>query len=111
MRAALPLAVALCLFPCGVATAQEASLRETRCWVGDVTFSAGAGINTGSGTAVCTAGSGWEAAEGDALVAGCLLEGKLSSVGAVVGIRNTDRMLLQCDASGRWMSIEATSGG
>lgn len=84
-------------------------MKETRCWVGDVTFSAGAGINAGDSTAVCQAGSGWKEAEAGAPVIGCLLEGELSSIGAVVGIRNNDTLLLQCDVSGRWTTIG--SGG
>ena len=92
------------------ALAQEASIKETRCWVGDVTFSAGAAINAGETAAVCQAGSGWKQAEGNAPVIGCLLEGELSSVGAVVGIRNNDTLLLQCDASGRWTTLSSTRG-
>lgn len=92
------------------ALAQEASIKETRCWVGDVAFSAGAAINAGETVAVCQAGSGWRQAESNAPVFGCLLEGKLSSVGAVVGIRNNDTLLLQCDASGRWTTLNSTEG-
>ena len=66
----------------------------------------GMGINVGEGIAVCKAGSGWIEAEADAPIAGCLLEGKLSSAGAVVGVRNSDTLLLQCDVGGRWMTIE-----
>ena len=95
----------------GPALAQEASVKETRCWVGDVVFSAGAGINAGKAVAVCEAGSGWREAGADSPVIGCLLEGELSSVGAVVGIRNNDRMVLQCDASGRWTTLEMSVGG
>ena len=97
----------LVLFALGVAQAlaQEASVKETRCWVGDVTFSAGAGINAGDATAVCRAGTGWQEAEAGGPVIGCLLEGELSSVGAVVGIRNNDTLMLQCDPSGRWITI------
>ena len=104
MRAALAVASVML---CGPALAQEASVKETRCWVGDVTFSAGAGINAGKSAAVCEAGSGWKVAEAGTPVIGCLLEGELSSVGAVVGIRNNDSLVLQCDASGRWMTIAA----
>lgn len=89
----------------GPVAAQEASLKETRCWLGDVTFSAGAGVNAGNEAAVCKAGSGWQVAEAGVPVMGCLLEGELSSVGAVVGIRNNDTLLLQCDASGRWTTL------
>ena len=93
----------------GPTSAQEASVKETRCWVGGVTFSAGAGINAGDGVATCQAGTGWQKAAAGALVSGCLLEGKLSSVGAVIGIRNNDSLLLQCDASGRWTTIDTQS--
>ena len=92
------------------AFAQEASIKETRCWVDDVAFSAGAAINAGETTAVCQAGSGWKQSEGNATAVGCLLEGELSSVGAVVGIRNNDTLLLQCDASGRWATLSSTEG-
>ena len=111
MRLTPLLVLALFSVPCGSAIAQEASVRETRCWAGDVTFSAGMGINVGEGIAVCEAGSGWIKAEVDTPVAGCLLEGKLSSAGAVVGVRNSDNLLLQCDASGRWMTIEPGAKG
>ena len=93
----------------GPTWAQEASVKETRCWVGGVTFSAGAGINAGDGVATCQAGTGWQKAAVDALVTGCLLEGKLSSVGAVIGIRNNDTLLLQCDANGRWTTLDTQS--
>lgn len=112
MRAALFLVLGW--FPVlGGAAAQEASasIKETRCWVGDVAFSAGAGINAGEAVAVCAAGSGWTAAEAGTPVTGCLLEGKLSSVGAVVGIRNNSNLLIQCDASGRWTTLAAPAGG
>ncbi|MGB3336035.1 MAG: hypothetical protein WBA73_02545 [Devosia sp.] len=109
MRAALLLIGWVALLG-GSAIAQEASIRETRCWAGDVTFSAGLGIGVGDGVAICEPGSGW-AAKADAQVAGCLLEGELSSVGAVVGIRNNDRLLLQCDGSGRWVTIDSSTEG
>lgn len=101
--------LALALLPAlaGPVFAQEASVKETRCWVGDVTFSAGAAINAGEAAAICQAGSGWKLAEGNAPIIGCLLEGKLSSVGAVVGIRNNDTLLLQCDISGRWTTLSS----
>ena len=107
MRAAWVLATAVLLLQGGPALGQEATARETRCWVGDVVFSAGIGIHAGTGTAVCAVGSGWTAATAETPVAGCLLEGKLSSIGAVVEIRNADDKLLQCDGSGRWMLIDA----
>ena len=109
MRARL-LVLALLPAMAAPALAQEASLRETRCWVGDVTFSAGAAINAGETAAVCQAGNGWKQAEADAPVIGCLLEGELSSVGAVVGNRNNDTMLLQCYASGRWTTLSSAGG-
>ena len=111
MRAARFLVLGLAALLGGPTLAQEASVKETRCWVGDVAFSAGAGINAGKAVAVCEAGSGWKEAEANAPVIGCLLEGELSSVGAVVGIRNNDKMVLQCDASGRWTTLETSGGG
>lgn len=111
MRAALLVIIGTISLAGGSALAQEASVRETRCWAGDVTFSAGLGIGVGDGIAICEPGSGWAAAKTDAQVAGCLLEGELSSVGAVVGIRNNDRLLLQCDTSGRWVTIDSTTEG
>jgi hypothetical protein len=106
MRALLSVAVLIGMTS-GAAVAQEASLRETRCWVGDVAFSSGLSINVGDGIAVCEAGSGWRHAEAEMSAAGCLLEGKLSSVGAVVGIRNNDGLLLQCEPNGRWVMVGA----
>ena len=111
MRAARFLAVAVLAFSAAPALAQEASVKETRCWVGDIAFSAGAGINAGPAVALCEAGTGWKQAEAGAPVLGCLLEGKLSSVGAVLGIRNNDSLLIQCDASGRWTVLEPNIGG
>ena len=105
MRSARLMALALLAFPIGPAIAQEASVKETRCWVGDVTFSAGAGINAGESVAICRSGTGWQEAEAGAPIIGCLLEGELSSVGAVVGIRNNDTLMLQCDSNGRWVTI------
>ncbi len=93
MRAARLFVLALLALPVAPALAQEASVKETRCWVGDVTFSAGAGINAGESAAVCQAGTGWQEAKAGAPVIGCLLEGELSSVGAVVGIRNNDTLM------------------
>lgn len=66
MRAALFLALMLVAAQGAPALAQEVSARETRCWVGDVAFTAGVGINAGVGIAVCRAGTGWEAGEADA---------------------------------------------
>jgi len=109
MRLALLLALGFVSVGNVQAFAQEASVKETRCWVGNVTFSAGVGINAGSGTAVCNAGTGWALGKADTPVAGCLLEGKLSSAGAIVGIRNNDSTLLQCDVTGRWVKIETAS--
>jgi hypothetical protein len=111
MRLAAVFLLALLAVPSGTVVAQEASasIRETRCWVGGVTFSAGMGINAGDGVAVCKAGSGWTLQEAKAPVAGCLLDGKLSSSGAVVSIRNNDSMLLQCDSTGRWVTIETAA--
>ncbi|WP_375450946.1 hypothetical protein [uncultured Devosia sp.] len=108
MRFALIL-VGLLMLPQAPAFAQEASASETRCWVGNITFSAGMAISAGDGTAVCKAGSGWTKAEAATPVAGCLLEGKLSSAGAIVGIRNNDSLLLQCDAGGRWVTIDTAA--
>jgi hypothetical protein len=104
MRVFLTGALALALLQ-APAFAQEAG-GDTRCFLGSKTFSAGAAMSAGSGTMVCEAGS-WVAAEGDA--AGCLLEGELSSVGAVVGINNNDTMSLQCAAGGRWETIPIAS--
>jgi hypothetical protein len=111
MRAAGLVVLGLLAFPAAPALAQEASVKETRCWVGDVAFSAGAGINAGDSTAVCQAGSGWKQAEAGAPVIGCLLEGELSSIGAVVGIRNNDTLLLQCGVTGRWVAIGSDGTG
>ena len=111
MRRARLLVLALLAVPAVPALAQEASVRETRCWVGDVAFSAGAGINAGEGAAVCKAGAGWVTAAAAAPIAGCLLEGKLSSAGAVVGVRNRDDVLLQCGPGGRWAIIQASDVG
>ena len=105
MRAAWLVVVPLLALTAGPALAQEASVKETRCWVGDVTFSPGAGINAGESVSICQAGTGWQKAEAGSPVIGCLLEGELSSVGAVVGIRNNDTLMLQCDVSGRWVTI------
>lgn len=88
------------------ALSQEAT-GETRCWLGSVTFSSGAVMNSGSGPMVCEADVGWRAAEEATDAAGCLLEGDLSSVGAVVGISNNDMLSLQCGADGRWTTLDA----
>lgn len=109
MRFALLLALGLLSVGSSPAFAQEASIKETRCWAGNVAFSAGVGINAGNGVAVCNAGTGWAEAKADTPVAGCLLEGKLSSAGAILGIRNSDTMLLQCDTSGRWVTLETAA--
>lgn len=90
------------------ATAQEAAaVRETRCWLGSVTFSSGASIYAGDGVAVCEGEGGWRETEGRDAAAGCLLEGELSSPGAVVGISNNDRLSLQCGEDGRWVAIDS----
>jgi hypothetical protein len=94
----------------GPVAAQEASIKETRCWAGDVAFSAGAGLNAGDGGVVCQPGSGWTGVETAAPVLGCLLEGELSSVGAVVGIRNSDSLLIQCEPNGRWTTLVIGAG-
>jgi hypothetical protein len=92
----------------GGAWAQESSPpRETRCWLGSVTFSSGAAVNTGAGVSICEADQGWQQTDTDVEAAGCLLEGELSGVGAVVGISNNDRMWLRCESDGRWSTVEA----
>jgi hypothetical protein len=111
MRAVLALVLGLIAFQGGPAAAQEATIKETRCWVGDVAFTAGVGINAGDGVAVCRAGTGWEAGEATTPVVGCVLEDKFSSVGAIVGIRNNDSLLLQCDATGRWTPVNTGIAG
>ena len=86
----------------------NAVVRETRCWLGSVTFSSGALMDTGSGVMACVADRGWVAQDGEAGdAAGCLLDGDISSVGAVIGISNNDRQWLQCEANGRWTVIES----
>ena len=108
MRATLVLVLGLMALSAPATVGQEVSARETRCSVGNVAFSSGVGISAGEGVAVCDAGS-WSMGKADTPVAGCLLDGKLSSAGAIVGIRNSDTMLLQCDVSGRWVTIETTA--
>ena len=105
MRVAIVVALVLFGSQGGPAVAQEVSARETRCWVGDVAFTAGVGINAGAGVAVCRAGTGWEPGTAETPVVGCVLEDKFSSIGAVVAIRNNDSLLMQCDPSGRWTTV------
>ena len=89
------------------ARSQETAVpKETRCWLGSVTFSAGALMNSGAGVTACVADRGWVAQEGEAGdSAGCLLDGDLSSAGAVVGVSNNDQFWLQCEADGRWSKL------
>lgn len=109
MRAGLLVIVGLVAgIASGPVVAQEASARETRCWVGDVGFSQGLRVNTGDGVAVCEAGT-WQEVKAEASAVGCLLEGDMSSVGAVVGVRNSDGVLLQCMPDGRWETIGVRS--
>lgn len=106
MRRGLVVAAFAALVLTGAAQAQEGTVvRETRCWLGSVTFSSGAQMHTGEGVAVCEGEAGWRQVEGQS--SGCLLGGDLSSVGAVVGISNNDRLSLQCGQDGRWLTIEA----
>ena len=107
MRPAWVLAVLASLLLGGHSTAQETVVREARCWLGSSTFSAGATMNAGDGVAVCDATTGWQATSPDSSAAGCMLEGDLSSVGAVVGVRNNDTVLLRCESSGSWVTIDA----
>jgi hypothetical protein len=106
MRSAALVGFGFLLMLASPTAAQEASVRETRCWVGDVVFSAGMSVNMGDEVAVCEAGTGWRLAGKDVAVAGCVLEGEFSSVGAVVGIRNSDEIALQCDRNGHWVTLE-----
>ncbi len=94
-------------------SAQEASSREARCWIGSSTFSPGASMHVGTAVATCDAGSGWVTSESPGDAAGCLLEGELSSVGAVVGIRNNATLVLQCQPAGTWetMPVEGQPEG
>lgn len=106
----LPMAMALMawgLAGAGVGAQEASAVRETRCWLGSVTFSSGALVNTGNGVSVCESDAGWRPRDEPAEAAGCLLEGELSSVGAVVGISNNDRMWLSCGSDGRWSTIVA----
>lgn len=99
--------VMLALLGGGASAQESAVVRETRCWLGSVTFSSGAAVNTGAGVSVCEADQGWQRSDADAEAAGCLLEGELSGVGAVVGISNNDRMWLRCESDGHWSTVEA----
>lgn len=101
------LVVTLALLGGGAFAQENTAPRETRCWLGSVTFSSGAAVNTGTGVSVCQADQGWRETDTDTEAAGCLLEGDLSAVGAVVGISNNDRMWLRCGVDGRWSTVEA----
>lgn len=106
MRATLFLIGAFGLILGGSVAAQDKpGVSQTRCFLGSLTFSAGAQANVGDGTAVCKGDSSWQKVQSDASAAGCILEGKLSSSGAIVGIDNNDQLSLQCDASGRWVTV------
>ena len=112
MRAALIAALGMIAVLGGPAAAQESVVvRETRCWLGSVTFSAGASMSVGNGVATCEGDDIWQAGAADSIAAGCLLEGKLSSVGAVVGISNNDVLSLQCASNGTWATLAATPPG
>lgn len=112
MRAALGVALGLFAVLSGPASAQEtAVVREARCWIGSSTFSAGAAMSVGDAVAVCDSTSGWKAPAVAVSASGCLLEGKLSSTGAILGVRNGDTMLVKCDAGGTWVTVDAKPEG
>ena len=106
MHAALAFALGLTAVVSGPGHAQDQAVGEARCWIGSSTFSAGASMYVGDSIATCAAASGWKASEATVSAAGCLLDGKLSSAGALVDLRNSDSLLLECAAGGRWVKVE-----
>lgn len=110
MRALLVGALALGALASGPAAGQDKAAREARCWIGSSTFSVGATMFVGQSVAVCDASGAWMASDESLSAAGCLLEGKLSSAGAVVGVRNSEAMLLECGADGQWADRQAAPG-
>ena len=106
MRGALAFALGLTAVLSGPSHAQETVVGEARCWIGSSTFSPGSSMYVGDSIATCDAASGWRASEATVSAAGCLLDGKLSSAGALVDLRNSDSLLLECDAGGRWVKLE-----
>lgn len=112
MRAALVAALYMIVVLGGPAAAQDgAAMSETRCLLGSVSFSAGASMSVGNGVATCEGDDVWQATASGSMAAGCLLEGKLSSVGAVVGISNNDALSLQCGSDGTWATLAASPSG
>ncbi len=106
MRAALAFALGLPLLLAGPSGAQESAPREERCWIGGSTFSVGAAMRVGDAVARCGGAAGWVAPDAPLSAAGCLLDGELSSVGALVGVRNSDSLVLSCTADGQWVTLE-----
>jgi hypothetical protein len=112
MRAILVLSALAAVWNVAPALSQEAAVaQETRCWLGSVTFSSGSLMNTGTGVKTCVGDKGWiaEAESGDA--AGCLLDGELSSVGAIVSVSNADQLWVRCETDGRWSQVVSDAGG
>lgn len=106
MRTALACALGLSILLVGPGNAQEAGPREERCWIGSSTFSIGAAMRVGDGVARCDGAAGWVSPDAPMSAAGCLLDGELSSVGALVGVRNSDSLVLSCTADGQWVKLE-----
>lgn len=107
MRAPLVFALGVSALLSGPSGAQESGPREERCWIGSSTFSLGAAMRVGDAVARCDGVAGWVAPDAPLSAAGCLMDGELSSVGALVGVRNSDSLVLSCAADGRWVTLES----
>ena len=98
------IALVFCTHP---AFAQETShaTEQGRCWVASESFTPGASIRSGDEVVECQPDFSWAPTVRSA--AGCILEGELSSVGAVVDAGPaTSNVKTRCRADGSWENVE-----
>lgn len=99
-------AIAL-VFCTGASFAQEAGLapEQGRCWVASESFTPGATIRSGDEVIECQPDFSWAPTTRSA--SGCMLDGELNSIGALVDAGPADSNLKsRCQSSGAWEMVD-----
>ena len=100
MRAIVIAVVLLCI----PASAQEAH-EQDRCWFASESFTPGATIRAGETVMACQTDFTWATTTQNA--AGCLLDGDVSSYGAIVEAGPADsNVKSQCQLDGTWLRLD-----
>lgn len=98
------ISIALMTFSAPVSAQTTEVIKETRCWLGSLTFSPNSTIRASDKVMICALSGLWEPTDKPA--SGCIREGKLYSIGSVEGVPNSKSDFLTCDESGVWKSTK-----